>query len=203
MKVHESCPSDIRLLWYPIASVDMWSCAVGERVIYLSYDPASGFTVDADLIGGEPTRRVALAQILLEYGMSCEGWRDPRIQKEMAGQFGCRLGQLIATNLCRQVPTLPVDDQLLIALETILNSMGSAYARITDVDTLTYRIDRCPLQEAAQHLGLMGGLTMAYHAFAALCDSAVQCIAPRWMLMMPASRAVDSGLLEIVVKAAY
>ncbi len=87
---------DMQLLWYVLASADMRYCEVGEREIYLRYDPAFGFVVRAKLIGSEQTCSINLAQILLEYSMSCEGWQELHVQSSLVDQFGCRLGSLIA-----------------------------------------------------------------------------------------------------------
>ena len=201
MASYDSNIKDIQLLWYVIASADMRYCEIGEREISLKYEPAAGFAVRAKLVGSEEGCCVDLAQILLEYSLSCEGWRDLQVQRGLVGEFGRHLGELIAVNIHQQIPALPAADEVATIFEAILNSVQASYSKEAHADLLLYSLASCPLNQAAHDAGMGRGIAMAYHAFVALCDGALQKVAPAWVLVKPIYYENDPRLSEVRLKA--
>ncbi len=192
--------NDTRLLQYIVASADMKYIEVGEREVYLKQNVETGFLVQATLVGSDRTCCIDLAQILLEYSMTCEGHRDLQARNNQADQFGDHLGHLIAMKLLEKTSLRSASGQVFLVFETILNSMNVSYSRFETPSRILYSLDTCPLHKAAQGLVIGRDMPLAYQAFVALCAGALRTVAPGWAIVKPKANGTNPNLSEVVLE---
>lgn len=188
-----------RLFSYTIASADLWYSAINERTLYLRNDPEIGPVLRGEICDLDPDCHADLSQVLLEYGLSCQGCQDRDRAGELVECTGERLGRILATRLFQDAPGLPVVEQVCGAFEFILQSMGFPAQMEQAPGSVRYDLACCPLLETAQETGLSLGLVTARRGFVALCTSMLKALAPGWTMVKPAAGQVDGPFAEIVL----
>jgi hypothetical protein len=167
------------LISYKIASADMRFIEVGEREVYLQFDPQSGPIICAAMPGSQPGCEIDLSEILLEAALAAED-RDNDIESDgLASLFGIRLGRVLAARLCKDGDTT---DIITDAFACIFNSMRVEYTLQYTNELISFRLSRSPLQDAAMRLGSTRGLGSARRVFYALCKTMLRIMAPNWTL---------------------
>ena len=86
---------DTPVLSYVIASADMRYIEIGKREVYLRNDPKADLVFQGEIPGCGPDSFVDLSEILLEYAMSCEGYREQSVVSEEVTRFGEQLGEIL------------------------------------------------------------------------------------------------------------
>ena len=170
------------LLSYTIASADMRFIEIGERRIMLRSKPGFGQVVQGEMDGCGPDCEIDLGEILLEYALTCEGWKEEKASWESAGLFGVRLGRQLAVRLCKDSEP---DETIGFAFTCILNSMRVPYTIEKTKDRIRFTLAYSPLEETASRMGAYRGIPAAQRALIALCRTVVQIAAPSWMLIRP------------------
>jgi hypothetical protein len=111
--------------------------------------------------------------------------------RDIADQFGRRLGQTLAIWLCQDAPETPHCDQLCDSFEVILKSMDAPYQRECNDEVLVYDVEECPLLDTANCNGFSQWTPMARHSFVSICESVISTLQPNWNLQRP--NGVDAG----------
>ncbi len=179
------------LLSYTIASGDMRYIEINKRDVYLRGDPQKGLLIRGEVPECGVDCDVNLNHILLEHAMTCSGCKEPEMARDIADQFGRRLGQTLAIWLCQDAPETPHCDQLCDSFEVILKSMDAPYQRECNDEILVYDLEECPLLDTAKSNGFSQWTPMARHSFLSLCKSIISTLQPTWDLQRP--NGVDAG----------
>lgn len=176
---------DVTVITYALASADMRYIEVGEREIYLRYDPQIGLVFRGEISGCGQACDVDLSEILLEYAMSCEGCQERSVAPTKVIRFGKHLGESLARTISLVVAEMDAVHKLSYGFNCILKSGKGKFIEEYSTDRLEYSLDCCPLSECASKTGFNRSLEMAHLSFTALCKSMLNSLAPNWLLAQP------------------
>jgi hypothetical protein len=190
---------DIPVLSYVIASADMRYIEIGKREVYLRNDPKADLVFQGEISGCGPDSFVNLSEILLEYAMSCEGYREQSVVSEEVARFGEHLGEILVAKTYHNFAELSSIEKLSCDFRCVLNSMSVMYIEDSNENHLKYSLDCCPLSECAKKTGLSRSVEMAGVSFTALCKSLVKALAPDWVLTQPSEESTNIPIHNIVI----
>ena len=190
---------DAPVLSYVIASADMRYIEIGKREIFLRNDPKADLVFQGEIPGCGPDSFVDLSEILLEYAISCEGYREQSVVSEEVTQFGEQLGEILIAKTYHNITELSPTEKLSSDFKCVLNSMSVTYIEDCKENHLKYSLDCCPLSECAKSTGLSRSVEMAGVSFTALCKSLVKALAPDWVLMHPSEEGTNIPIHKIVI----
>jgi hypothetical protein len=190
---------DTPVLSYVIASADMRYIEIGKREVYLRNDPNAGLVFQGEIPGCRPDCFVDLSEILLEYAMSCEGYREQSVVSEEVAQFGEHLGEILLAKTYHNITDLSPIEKLSSDFKCVLNSMSVTYIEDSKENHLEYSLDCCPLSVCAKSTGLSRSVELADVSFTALCKSLVKALAPDWVLMQPSEEGTNIPIHKIVI----
>jgi hypothetical protein len=184
--------ADAPVFSYVIASADMRYIEIEKRNIYLRNELDKGLVFRGEITGCGPGCNVGLNEILLEYGMSCEGCGERGVALKEVLRFGEKLGGILVRKTQQDFIDLTAEEKLSTVFKCILNSMNANYTEDCRGGLLAYSLTCCPLSECASKTGLGRSVELAHLSFVALCRSLIKALAPDWMLVKPSLE--DSGL---------
>ena len=190
---------DAALFSYVVASADLRYIEVGERGVYLRWDPELGLIVRGEMTSVGPGHYANLSRILLEYALTCEGCKDHETAAQSAGLFGVRLGRILAVELCQDPTRTAVKDSVNQVFDIILNSMGVPCQKEHALDRLHYKFDEGPLINEAKKTGFSRGISLAHRSFVNLCRTILRVLAPDWVLYEPSERQTENPILEVIL----
>ncbi len=190
---------ETQLISYVIASAEMRYAEVSERDVYLRDEPRLGLVIRGEVSGCGRDCHANLAQVFLEYGMTCEGCQEPGVIEESVDRFGGRLGSLLIDALKPESSEVPIADQLIDALGIILNSMDAAFEIERTPEHLRFTMADCPIHNTAHKTGLNHEIAMAHRGFVALCESILQSLSLDWQLVKLSERETTDPLHEIMI----
>lgn len=188
-----------KLLSYTIASGDMRYIEISQRDIYLRLDPQRGLIIRGEVPECGLDCYVNLSYILLEQAMTCSGCKDPEMAREIADQFGRRLGEKLANRLCQDDLKAEGKGPLGDTFEVILNSMDTHYQQDRSDVSLVYDLQESPLIKEAKKHGFSQWTPMARQSFVALCESVIATLQPTWELLKPSSVASGGPIQQIAI----
>lgn len=175
---------------YVLASGDMFYGEAAQRFIYLSHNPDDGFRVRGEIPGQGQETAVDLAQILLEYSMTCKAISDlPDAYRQM-DRFGARLGEALALHIIEGTPAKTDAHRCYSALECVLDSMHASFTVQEVKGNLQYTLPNCPLCEAADRSGVRH-VRLAHHGLNAVCQRLLDGIAPDYAIQIPFSPTAE------------
>lgn len=187
------------LFSYPLASGDMRFIQVNERIIFLRNDPDLGPLLRGEISGCGSSCFADLAQILLEFGMNCEGCKDQKSAESEIAAFGERLGISLVNELSQYLGDQHPQDRLASVLICVLNSMDVPFTFQHTPEKLHFTLAHCPLCAAGSKSGLNREMALARLGFAALCQTLVQSLSPEWKLIKPSPQDPGEDLYELEV----
>lgn len=182
---------------YTLASADLRYIEIGERDIYLRHDQEKGPIFRGEIAGCGPGCDINLAEVLLEYAMSCEGCSRAELATEMLTSFGDHLGQVYVEKIIPGKSSTDTHQDLSAAIVCILNSMDSKFNQEITHSSLSYSLECCPLSECARDTGLNRSVEMAYLVLITLLRSLVDRIAPGWTIVQPSSIEINIPLHQV------
>ena len=191
---------DAPVFSYTLASGDLRYIEIGEREIYLRQVPSKGKIFRGEISGMGSEYYINLSEILLEYAMSCEGCSRAELATEMLTHFGDQLGQIYLDKIYEKSIDQATGDNLSTAITCLLNSMDAKYTQNSQIGTLEYILDCCPLSECAKDTGLNRSVEMAYLSLVSLFNRVINGISPGWILARPSAVQIDIPLHHILIK---
>lgn len=168
MVVPLSEPSAIQLLQYSVASGDMYYAELERRDVMLGKDNAGHIRIWGETANGNPSAKIGLCRVFLEYGMYCASWCGAAEARYHMQNFGERLGRQLATYLQNNPDLLAHDDPTLRALEQIFGAIGAAFTEDHIEAGVRFLVSHCPVEEAAKRSGL-SQVELARHGVNAMC----------------------------------
>jgi hypothetical protein len=190
------------LFIYRIASGEMKYIEVNEREVHFRSDPQTGSLIWGEIPGCGESCNADLAQMILEYAMSCEACDDAAITEGLLNVFGKRLSESLAARIQQIAPTETALERAVRALECIHLSMNVPFSVERDNDEIRCRLDLSPLSEAARRTGIGGRLELAYRALYALYQGVAQTVDPGLSIRLPASPHLVDTVLELTLAPA-
>lgn len=190
---------DTFLCSYSIASKEMRYTEICSRDIFIRVDPKRGPIIRGEISGCDRGGFADLSQIFLEFGLSCEGCKDPKVAEKSVVRFGQHLGSIFVPTLHLVNSPISGFEKLRVALKCILNSINIPYTSNYSLEYIQIIFDKCPLKVAAQATGLNRGLLAARMGMFTFIDTVVQLIEPEYLLVPPSVWDSSQPLLEILV----
>ena len=191
-----SVKQDFPLNSYTISSGDMRHIAIGARDIYLHYEPETGYLIQGSMSGCGYSSPVNLSEILVEYGMSCEGLKEPysATTAGLAEQFGRVLGRLLA----RQFQTVYGEQTAVEPIfDCLIRSLGVPFSCEKSATHLSYHLAQCPLRAAATRTGINRDPAIANHAFISLLANLLAALDVDYALLQPTLAQVKEPLIKV------
>lgn len=171
---------DIRLLSYEVGSADLWYSGLCVRDVSLCLAPDYELMIYGKLPDSGNTGSADLSQIILEYALSVQDFRNPARAFHAADCFGGRLGRNLAHQLDQLGWTTATSDLVCSTLHLIFRSMAASYTIYFSSKRIDLELDECPLHRCAQQTGIHCDMAIAHHAFRALVESVLFNLAQEW-----------------------
>ena len=170
---------------YVVSSTEMRFIERAERRIYLGVGTDGGLRLWGEIPGCGDACRADLAGLLLEYAMSCEGSKEPRLWREASQTFADQAGAALGAAVVERTPGGSAGERARHALERLLWSMepSAACPPATSAGQLEYAA--CPLCAAAWAGGTLRVLDPAHELFLNLCQATLRAAAPGWIVSSP------------------
>lgn len=170
---------------YVVSSTEMRSIERAERRIYLGAGTDGGLRLWGEIPGCGDACRADLAGLLLEYAMSREGAKEPRLWREASQSFADQVGVAVAAATVASGPGSSAAEHARHALERLLWSMepSAASPPTGSGDQIGYAA--CPLCSAAWASGTLRVLDQAHELLLDLCRATLRAAAPGWTVACP------------------
>ena len=165
---------------YIVSSTEMRFIERAERRIYLGVGTDGGLRLWGEIPGCGDACRADLAGLLLEYAMSCEGSKEPRLWREASQSFAEQAGMALGMAVVASRPGSSAAQRAWHALERLLCSMGSSAVSPPATTGGQFGYDACPLCAAAWATGTLRVLDPAHRLFLHLGEATLRAAAPGW-----------------------
>ncbi len=185
------------LYTYIVASGDMRYIAINQRNIFLRQEAETGLLLRGELPGCGAGCHADLAQIFLEYALTCEGCKTLQEAGEYVRSFGERLAEQLARQLMPEISGLPTEERLQRAFDLVVKSLKTPFHLERASESLRWILETCPLCESGEKSGLARELASARLGFAAFCARLLAVLAADWRLLSPSPAQAEQPLLEI------
>jgi hypothetical protein len=177
MTIQSGEPHVTHLLSYVLASADMYYTEMERRDVFLSCDEQGNFCMWGKTADGEPSTKIDLFQIFLEYALYCCSWASAEDTLCNMQGFGECLGRSLAKQL--ENNSLPSTSRrsasqiLKYLFETVdthpfVENVGAG-VRVIVTDY--------PLEKAAKRSGIWN-VELAHSGINAMCRSLMRCLHP-------------------------
>jgi hypothetical protein len=165
------------LFHYVIASADMYYAEEGQCDVLLGSDKDGRIHIWGQTDKADPSTRIELCQVFLEYGLYCSAWCTAIEAHCLMQNFGERLGHALAKYLQDSPALFASDNPALYALEQVFESIGVRYSVESLAGGVRFLVTQCPVENAAHRSG-MSHVELARYGINALCRSLVSDINP-------------------------
>jgi hypothetical protein len=181
--------SAVQLLQYSVASGDMYYAELEQRDVLLGKDNAGHIRIWGETANGNPSLKVGLCRVFLEYALYCSSWCSAAEANYHMQGFGERLGHRLATYLQNNPDLVGPNDPTVRALEQIFGAIGADYTEDHIDAGVRFLVSHCPVEEAAQRSGLVN-IELARHGINAMCRQLILDMAPSVIVLTsPDNRA--------------
>lgn len=188
---------DVRLYRYPIASEDMKYIEVNQRDIYLRRDPQGDMVLQGEIPGCGDSCDADLAQVILEFVMTCEGCDDPDEVHATAQGFGKALGSALASHVKAGAPGEGIRGWVDAALTCVVRSVKVPYTSEHEAGDWVFMLNHCPLRDAAGRTGIGGRMEAAHAALYALYEGVAEALNPNMRVRLPSASHDEGVPLEL------
>ncbi len=169
--------STVHLFRYKLASADMFYSEAGQRDVFLGHDEHGNFAIWGETADGDPSTKINLCEIFLEYGLYCCSWCSMDEKLYHMQYFGNQLGHSLAQYLKENPPLLEAENPAVRALEHVFRTIGACFSAEYSEGEVRFMVTDCPLENAAKHAGLYN-VDLAHHGINAMCRSLILDINP-------------------------
>jgi hypothetical protein len=170
---------------YIVSSTEMRFIERAERQIYLGIGTDGGLCLWGEIPGCGEACRADLSGLLLEYAMSHEGAKEPRLWREASQTFADQAGRALGAAVVAGDPGRAAAERARHALERLLSSMESAAGSPPATAASPFGYAACPLCKAAWASGTVRVLDPAHDLFLDLCQATLRVAAPGWTVSCP------------------
>ena len=200
MTIQPDEPHVTRLLSYVLASADMYYAEMERRDIFLSCDKQGKFCIWGKTADGEPSTRIDLFQIFLEYALYCCSWASVEdILCNMQG-FGERLGRSLAKQLENDIQLSLSYKSACQVLKNIFETVDT-HPSVETVDAgARVIVTDYPLEKAAKRSGLWN-VELARAGINSMCQSLIRCLNPSFVVS--ASSGAHSEFTFTILTPSY
>lgn len=165
------------LFHYVIASADMYYTEEGQCDVFLGRDEHGHIHIWGQTDNADPSTRIELCQVFLEYGLYCSAWCSADEARYLMRNFGERLGHGLGKYLQDRPALRASEDPALYALGHIFESIGAQYSVDHLARAVRFLVTQCPVEDAAKRSG-MPHIELARHGINAMCRSLLLDINP-------------------------
>ena len=170
-------PSAVHLFRYTLASADMYYSEVEERDVFIGNDEQGNFGIWGETVDGDPSTKINLCEIFLEYGLYCCSWCGMAERLYHMQSFGEQLGHAVAQYL-RENPSLLVgENPAICALEHVFETIGACFSATYSETEVRFMVTDCPLENASKRSGLPN-VELAHHGINSMCRCLILDINP-------------------------
>lgn len=161
-----------------VASADMYYAKQQQRDVLLGRDSRGHIGIWGITADGDPSSRIELCQVFLEYALYCCTWCGPDEARFHMQDFGESLGHRLAAYLQADPALLSPDDPMLRALEQVFGTIGAECSEERLELGIRFLASHCRLEDVARRSGLRH-LDLARHSINALCRALILDMNPR------------------------
>jgi hypothetical protein len=200
MTIQPGEPHVTRLLSYVLASADMYYAEMEQRDIFLSCNEQGNFCIWGKTVDGEPSTKIDLFQIFLEYALYCCAWASAEETLCNMRGFGERLGRSLAKQLENNILLSLSHKSASQILKNVFETVD-AHPSVENVDAgVRVIVTDYPLEKAAKRSGLWN-VELAHSGINSMCQSLIRCINPG--LAVSASSNADSEFTFTILMPSY
>ncbi len=178
MTIEECELPAVHLFRYMVASGDMYYTEEQQRDVLLGRDRRGHIRIWGVTSDGDPSDRVDLSQVFLEYALYCCAWCGPDEARFHMQDLGEQVGHRLAAYLQENPALLAIDDPMLCALEQILGTIGADCIEEHLDSGVRFLVSHCELEDVAKRSGLCN-VELAHHGINALCRTLILDMSPR------------------------
>jgi hypothetical protein len=177
MTIQATEPHVTRLLSYVLASADMYYTEMERHEIFLSCNEQGKFCIWGKMADGEPSTKIDLFEIFLEYALYCGSWADADETLYNMQDFGERFGRSLAKQLENNTLLRRSRHSAGYILRYIFETVDS-HPAVENMDAgVRIIITDYPLEKAAKRSGL-GNTELAHSGINSMCQSLIRCLNP-------------------------
>jgi hypothetical protein len=200
MTIQPDEPHVTRLLSYALASADMYYTEMERRDIFLSCDQQGRFCIWGKTADGEPSTRIDLFQIFLEYALYCCSWASAEDILCNMQAFGERLGRSLAKQLENNIRPSISHRSASQILKYIFETVDThPFVENVDAGVCVIVMDS-PLKKAAKRSGLWN-IELARSGINSMCQNLIRCLNPSFVVSV--SSDVHSEFAFTILMPAY
>jgi len=197
MTIQPGEPHMTRLLSYALASADMYYAEMERRDIFLSCNEQGNFIIWGKTADGEPSTKIDLFQIFLEYALYCCSWASAEDTFCNMQGFGERLGRSLAKQLENDILLSISRKSAGQILKNVFETVDT-HPSVENVDAgLRVIVTDYPLEKAAKRSGLWD-VELAHCGINAMCQSLIRCTNPS-LFVSPSSDAHSEFTFTILM----
>ncbi len=168
----------VHLFRYVVASADMYYAEEQQRDVLLGRDARGHIRIWGVTHDGDPSSRIHLAQVFLEYALYCCAWCGPDEALFHMQDLGQHLGHRLAAYLQDNPALLAADDPMLRALQQVSGTFGADCIEQHLDSGVRFLVSHCELEDVARSSGLCH-LELAHHGINALCRTLILDMSPQ------------------------